>query len=217
MDFLLAALDFLMHLDRHLAQMVADYGVWVYAILFAIVFAETGLVVAPFLPGDSLLFVAGALAATGGMDPWVLGLVLFIAAVTGNTTNYWIGWWLGPRVFQWEQSRWFNRRALDQAHAFYEKYGGMTITVARFMPFVRTFAPFVAGVARMGHLHFQFWNVLGAFLWVASFVATGFFFGNLPVVRENLALIMLAVVVVSFLPLAYAAVVSWLKKRRAAA
>ena len=212
-DLLLAAVSFVLHLDRHLAEMVADYGIWIYAILFLIVFAETGLVVTPFLPGDSLLFVAGALAATGGMDPWLLSLVLCVAAVTGNTTNYWIGRWLGPRVFHWEQSRWFNRRALDQAHAFYEKYGGVTITVARFLPFVRTFAPFVAGVAAMSHGLFQMWNLIGAVLWIALFIGLGYFFGNLAVVRENLALIMLAVVVLSFLPLLYAALAARLKKR----
>jgi membrane-associated protein len=208
-DLILSAVDFIVHLDRHLAAMVASYGIWIYAILFAIVFSETGLVVAPFLPGDSLLFIAGALAASGGMDPWLLSWVLIVAAVLGNTTNYWIGRWVGPRVFHWEQSRWFNRRALDQAHAFYEKYGGITITVARFMPFVRTFAPFVGGVAAMSHSVFQFWNVFGAVLWVASFVGLGFFFGNMPVVKNNLVLIMLAVVVLSLLPLFY----TWLVRR----
>ncbi len=189
--------------------MVASYGIWIYAILFAIVFSETGLVVAPFLPGDSLLFIAGALAASGGMDPWLLSLVLIVAAVLGNTANYWIGRWVGPRVFHWEQSRWFNRRALDQAHGFYEQYGGITITVGRFMPFARTFVPFVGGVAAMSHSVFQVWNVLGAVLWVASFVGLGFFFGNMPVVKNNLVLIMLAVVVLSFLPLFY----TWLVRR----
>ena len=212
MDLLLAAVDFIVHIDRHLAEMVLSYGVWIYAILFAIVFAETGLVVTPFLPGDSLLFVAGALAAAGGMDPWLLCLVLIVAGILGNTTNYWIGRYLGPRVFQWEQSRWFNRRALDDAHAFYDRYGGVTITVARFMPFVRTFAPFVAGVAAMSHAAFQFWSVLGGVLWVLSFVWLGYFFGNIPLVKNNLALIMIAVVVLSILPLVYA----WARRKLAA-
>ena len=204
------AIDFVVHLDRHLAEMVASYGVWIYAILFVIVFSETGLVVTPFLPGDSLLFVAGALAAAGGMDPWLLSVVLIVAAVLGNTTNYWIGRWLGPRVFQWEQSRWFNRRALIEAHAFYEKYGGITITIARFMPFVRTFAPFVAGIASMSHALFQFWSVLGGVIWVATFVGLGYFFGNIPLIKNNLVLIMIAVVFLSLLPLAFA----WASKRR---
>ncbi|MGI9025837.1 MAG: VTT domain-containing protein, partial [Burkholderiaceae bacterium] len=155
MDLLLRIVDFVLHLDVHLTDLVTQYGVLIYLILFAIVFAETGLVVTPFLPGDSLLFTAGALAAVGSMDPWLLFIVLSAAAILGNTSNYWIGRYFGPRVFQWEDSRWFNRRALDEAHAFYEKYGPLALTLARFLPIVRTFAPFVAGVAAMKHSTFQ--------------------------------------------------------------
>jgi membrane-associated protein len=216
MDFLMHAVEFVLHLDTHLADLIANYGVWIYAILFAIVFAETGFVVTPFLPGDSLLFVAGTLAAGGRMDVFAVGATLFAAAVLGNTSNYWIGRWIGPHVFGWEQSRWFNRRAFDEAHAFYEKYGPATITVARFMPFVRTFAPFVAGVAAMSPARFQLWNLLGGFLWVASFVALGYFFGNIPAVKNNLALVMLAVVAISLLPLAYAWIVKKTRTRQAA-
>lgn len=213
MDLVLSLVQFVLHLDVHLADLAARYGVLIYAILFAIVFCETGLVVTPFLPGDSLLFAAGALAAVGSMDPWVLGIVLIVAAVLGNTSNYWIGRYIGPRVFQWEKSRWFNRRALDEAHAFYERHGPIALTMARFMPLVRTFAPFVAGVAAMRHSTFQFYSVLGGVAWVVSFIALGFFFGNIPVVKANLAFVMIGVIVVSLLPIVWAAVA---KKRTAA-
>jgi membrane-associated protein len=211
-DLLLSLVQFVLHLDVHLAELVARYGVLIYVILFAIVFCETGLVVTPFLPGDSLLFAAGALAAVGSMDPWVLGAVLIAAAILGNTSNYWIGRYLGPKVFQWEDSRWFNRGALDQAHAFYEKYGPVALTIARFMPLVRTFAPFVAGVGAMKHATFQLYSVLGGVLWVVSFIALGYFFGNIPVIKSNLALVMVGVIVVSLLPIAWAAI----SKKRAA-
>ena len=205
MDIVLSLVQFVLHLDVHLADLVARYGVLIYAILFAIVFSETGLVVTPFLPGDSLLFAAGALAAVGSMDPWVLAAVLILAAVLGNTSNYWIGRYIGPKVFQWENSRWFNRRALDEAHAFYEKYGPVALTIARFMPIVRTFAPFVAGVGAMKHTVFQLYSILGAALWVVSFLALGYFFGNIPVIKSNLALVMIGVIVVSLLPIAWTA------------
>jgi membrane-associated protein len=202
-EFLVSAVRFILHLDKELPTLIAQYGTWVYAMLFGVIFAETGLVVTPFLPGDSLIFLAGAIAAIGGLDPLVLFSVLFAAAVLGNISNYWIGRWVGPRVFHWPQSRWFNRRALDQTHAFYEKYGGVTLTLARFVPLVRTFAPFVAGVGAMSHLKFQGWNALGAFLWVGGFVLFGYVFGNLPVVQSNLSAIMLAVVLVSVLPMLF--------------
>ncbi len=204
LDLLLQLVQFVLHLDVHLTELVVRYGVLIYVILFAIVFCETGLVVTPFLPGDSLLFTAGALAAVGSMDPWILGIVLIVAAVLGNTSNYWIGRYIGPRVFHWENSRWFNRGALDEAHAFYEKHGPVALTIARFLPIVRTFAPFVAGVAAMRHATFQLYSVLGGVLWVAGFLALGYFFGNIPVVKSNLALVMVGVIVVSLLPMAWA-------------
>ncbi len=206
MDLVLALVQFVLHLDVHLAELVARYGVWIYAILFAIVFCETGLVVTPFLPGDSLLFAAGALAAVGRMDPWVLGVVLAAAAILGNTSNYWIGRFVGPRVFHWNDSRWFNRRALDRTHAFYERHGPVALTLARFVPIVRTFAPFVAGVGAMRHATFQLYSATGGIAWVAIFLALGYFFGNIPIVKSNLAFVMAGVIVVSLLPIAWAAV-----------
>jgi membrane-associated protein len=200
-EILLGAWDLVVHLDRHLAALLQQHGAWVYALLFVIIFGETGLVVTPFLPGDSLLFVAGALAATGGMDVHLLAVLLMLAAILGNTTNYSIGYWLGPKVFHWEQSRWFNRRALDRAHAFYERHGGMTIVITRFAPILRTFAPFVAGIAQMTYIRFTAYNVLGAVLWVGSLVYAGYWFGNVPVVKDNLAVVILAIVVVSVAPL----------------
>jgi membrane-associated protein len=173
MEILAFLVDFILHVDRHLEAFVTAYGAWVYALLFLIVFVETGVVVMPFLPGDSLLFVVGALCGLGLMNyPLSMGL-LFVAAVAGNQSNYAIGRHFGPRVFQWEQSRFFNRRAFDQAHAFYEKYGGFTIVAARFMPFLRTFAPFVAGVAQMTRSKFTFYDVTGGALWVGSLVTAG--------------------------------------------
>jgi membrane-associated protein len=179
--------DFILHVDRHLREFVDAYGGWVYALLFLIIFVETGLVVMPFLPGDSLLFVVGALAGAGLMNyPLVMGLLL-AAAVLGNQTNYTIGRLIGPKVFGWEQSRWFNKRAFEQAHAFYEKYGGVTIVAARFAPFLRTFAPFVAGVAQMTRSKFTFFDVTGGALWVGGLVTAGYLFGNVPWVQANLS------------------------------
>lgn len=191
-----APLDHLLHADRYLGPFVAHHGAWVYGVLFGIVFVETGLVVMPFLPGDSLLFIVGASAATGLIDLRVAVGVLCAAAVLGNQTNYTLGRWAGPRVFQWEQSRWFNRRGFDRAHAFYEKYGGVTLVIGRFMPFVRTFAPFVAGVACMTRWRFTLFDVTGGVLWVGSITAAGYFFGNLPGVREHIELIVLATVMI---------------------
>ena len=188
--------DFILHVDRHLRDFVDAYGGWVYALLFLIIFVETGLVVMPFLPGDSLLFVVGALAGAGLMNyPLVMGLLLG-AAVLGNQTNYTIGRALGPKVFGWEQSRWFNKRAFEQAHAFYEKYGGITIVAARFMPFLRTFAPFVAGVAAMNRRKFTFFDVTGGALWVGSLVTAGYLFGNIPWVVQNLSRIIWAMILI---------------------
>ena len=186
MEFLKFVLDFILHVDVHLATFVQTYGAWVYALLFAIIFVETGVVVMPFLPGDSLLFVVGALAGAGLMNlPLVLAL-LIAAAILGNQSNYAIGRYFGPRVFQWESSRFFNKDAFNQAHAFYEKYGGVTIVLARFMPFLRTFAPFVAGVAQMTRRKFTFFDVTGGVLWVGSVTIAGYLFGNIPWVKANL-------------------------------
>lgn len=203
MELLLSAWDIVVHLDRHLATLLQQYGAWVYLLLFAIIFSETGLVVTPFLPGDSLLFVAGALAAAGGLDVHLLAVVLVIAAVLGNTVNYSVGYVLGPRVFHWEQSRFFNRRALARAHAFYEKHGGKTIVISRFLPIFRTFAPFVAGIARMTYLRFTAYNVTGALAWVVLLLYAGYWFGNVPMVKRNLTWVILAIVVLSLVPLAF--------------
>jgi membrane-associated protein len=186
MDLIGTLIDFVLHVDVHLASFVQAYGQWVYALLFAIIFVETGVVVMPFLPGDSLLFVVGTMCGAGLMDlPMSLGL-LTAAAILGNQSNYAIGRHLGPKVFKWESSRWFNKRAFDQAHAFYERYGGITIVLARFMPFVRTFAPFVAGVAQMTRRKFTFYDVTGGTFWVGSLTMAGYLFGNIPWVKNNL-------------------------------
>jgi len=212
-EFLAQFIDIVLHLDRHLAVLVAQYGTWIYAILFAIIFCETGLVVTPFLPGDSLLFVAGALAATsgGGMDIGILIAVLLAAAVLGDNTNYWIGRWFGLKVLHWGggSPRFFNRGAYDKAHGFYERWGGLTMTLARFIPLVRTFAPFVAGVARMTYLRYFLFDLLGGVVWVVSLSLAGYWFGNLPVVKNNLSLVILVIVGISVLPI----MVGWLRQR----
>jgi len=187
MDIVLFLVDFILHVDKHLAQFVAHYGVWVYGLLFLILFVETGLVVMPFLPGDSLLFVVGTLAGTGAMDITLAMGVLLAGAILGDQTNYTIGRWVGPKVFQWENSRLFNRKAFDAAHSFYEKHGGITVILARFMPFARTFAPFVAGVAEMDRLRFTAFNVLGGVLWVVGITSLGYWFGQTAWVQQNLS------------------------------
>lgn len=186
MEIVSALIDFILHVDVHLANFVQQYGAWVYALLFAIIFVETGVVVMPFLPGDSLLFVVGALCGAGLMNLPLAMALLVAAAILGNQCNYAIGHYFGPKVFQWESSRFFNKRAFEQAHAFYEKYGGITIVAARFMPFVRTFAPFVAGVAEMSRAKFTFYDVTGALLWVCGVTTAGYLFGNVPWVKEHL-------------------------------
>jgi membrane-associated protein len=186
MDAIGALLDFVFHIDVHLASFVRDYGAWVYGLLFTIIFVETGVVVMPFLPGDSLLFVVGAMCAAGLMSLPLSLLLLWLAAMLGNQSNYTIGRALGPRVFAWEDSRWFNRRGFDQAHAFYERYGGITIVAARFMPFLRTFAPFVAGVAQMTRRRFTLYDVCGATLWIGVVTMAGYLFGNIPWVKAHL-------------------------------
>jgi membrane-associated protein len=187
-------LDFILHVDTHLETFVRHHGIWVYALLFLIIFVETGVVVMPFLPGDSLLFVVGAMCGVGLMSyPFSLGL-LVAAAILGNQSNYALGRYFGPKVFQWEDSRFFNKRAFDQAHAFYEKYGGITIVLARFMPFLRTFAPFVAGAAQMTRRKFSLYDVSGGTLWVGSIVTAGYFFGSVPWVQVNLDKIIWAMI-----------------------
>ncbi|MCZ2105660.1 MAG: DedA family protein [Comamonadaceae bacterium] len=205
-------IDFILHVDQHLQAFVASYGAWVYALLFLIVFVETGVVVMPFLPGDSLLFITGALCGAGLLEFGPACAVLLAAAVLGDQCNFQIGHHLGPRVFQWEGSRWFNRKAFDRAHAFYERYGGITIVLARFMPFVRTFAPFVGGVARMNRARFTAYNVGGALLWVLGITTAGYFFGNLPWVREHLEIIIWALILVPGLIAIYGA---WHSGRKA--
>ena len=196
MDIALFLIDFILHVDQHLAEFVRDYGVWIYALLFLIVFVETGLVVMPFLPGDSLLFMVGALAGTGVMSLPVAMAVLLLAAILGDQVNYTIGRTIGPKVFQWENSRWFNRKAFDAAHSFYEKHGGITIILARFMPFVRTFAPFVAGVAQMNRATFTMFNVVGALIWVLGLTTVGYLFGNIPLVQQHLSKIIWALILI---------------------
>ena len=189
-------IDFILNVDVHLQTFVQTYGAWVYALLFLIIFTETGVVVMPFLPGDSLLFVVGALCGVGLMNLPLVMALLIVAAILGDQVNYSIGRAIGPRVWQWEQSRWFNKRAFEQAHAFYERYGGVTIVLARFMPFIRTFAPFVAGVSAMDRAKFTFYNVIGALIWVISLTLAGYLFGNLPWVKENLDKIIWALILV---------------------
>ncbi len=196
MDLLTFALDFILHVDRHLSDFVTAYGGWVYALLFLIIFVETGVVVMPFLPGDSLLFVVGALCGVGLMNLPLSMALLTAAAVLGNQTNYAIGRHIGPRVFSWEKSRWFNRDAFDRMHAFYEQYGGITIVLARFMPFLRTFAPFVAGVAQMTRSKFTLFDVSGGALWVCSLTLAGYLFGNVPWVKQNLSNIIWAMILI---------------------
>jgi len=210
MELLAALWDFVMRLDVHLAAFVAQHGAWVYALLFVIVFCETGLVVTPFLPGDSLLFVVGTLAAAGGMDIVTVMTVLVTAALTGDNVNYWIGRWAGPRVFRLEDSRWFNRRHLERTHAFYERYGGQAIILARFVPIVRTYVPFVAGVGTMPYARFLAFSVAGALLWVLSLCLAGYWFGNIPAVKENLGAVIVAIVILSVMPMA----VAFLRARR---
>jgi membrane-associated protein len=209
MELIAQLVDIFLHLDNYLGAFLNDYGLWVYALLFAIIFAETGFVVTPFLPGDSLLFVAGTLAAAGGLDvQWLIPL-LIAASFGGDNTNYWIGHHLGPRVFRRTDSRLLNREHLDRTRDFYNRHGGKTILLARFLPILRTFAPFVAGVGHMPYARFLAFSFAGSLLWIGLFVLAGYFFGHLPVVRKNLTLVMLVIIVVSILPGA----IAWLRHR----
>ncbi|TVO69053.1 DedA family protein [Denitromonas ohlonensis] len=212
MELIAQFIDIVLHLDKYLAVVLADYGNWIYAILFLIIFCETGLVVTPFLPGDSLLFVAGALAATGGMDITILITTLFVAAVLGDNTNYWIGRSIGQRVFRWEQSRFFNRAAFDKTHSYFESHGGKTIIIARFLPIFRTFTPFVAGVAKMTYSRFLPLDILGGAIWIGSLCLAGYWFGNIPFIKNNLSFVILGIIAISLVPIA----IGWLRHRRTA-
>lgn len=216
MDLLKQMIDFILHAENHLVWFIQNYGVWIYVLLFAIIFCETGLVVTPFLPGDSLLFAVGALAARPemGLRVEIITPLLLIAGIVGDSVNYSIGKWIGPRVFQFESNRFFNRDHLLKAHAFYEKYGGRAIILARFVPIVRTFAPFVAGVGTMNYGKFFAYNVVGAVLWVGLFIGAGYIFGNIPVVQKNMKVVILGIIIVSVLPIAWEMGKAWMEKRR---
>jgi len=211
-DFLKQLLDFIVHIDAHLDSIIQSYGTWTYGFVFLIVFCETGLVVTPFLPGDSLLFALGAFSARGSLDLWLVILLLSLAAIAGDTVNYWIGAKVGPAVFHKENVRFLNRRHLDRTHEFYERHGGKTIIIARFVPIVRTFAPFVAGIGKMSYLRFLAYNVAGGLAWVLIFVLGGFFFGNLPMVKRHFTFVIAAIIVLSVLP----AIVEVVRQRCAA-
>jgi membrane-associated protein len=210
MEFISYLIDFILHLDKHLIELVGQFGLWTYAILFAIIFCETGLVVTPILPGDSLLFAVGALSATGALGTFPSFLLLSIAAILGDTVNYWVGYIIGPKIFASAGSRWLNRKHLERTHEFYEKYGGKTIIIARFIPIVRTFAPFVAGIGRMTYGKFLLYNVVGGVAWIGIFIYLGYFFGNIPVVKSNFGLVVIAIILISVMP----AVIEYLRARR---
>lgn len=205
MELVRSIIDLFLHLDQHLSEVISRYGVWTHLILFLIVFAETGLVVTPFLPGDSLLFAAGTFAALGSLDLGLLVVLLIGAAILGDTVNYWVGAWIGPRAFS-GNIKLLRKDYLDRTHAFYEKHGGKTIILARFVPIIRTFAPFVAGVGAMSYPRFLTYNIVGAVLWVGLFVPAGYFFGNIPTVRKNFTLVILAIIAISVLPIAIEAI-----------
>jgi membrane-associated protein len=200
MELLKQFYDIVMHLDTHLSVIIQHYGSWTYLILFTIVFCETGLVVTPILPGDSLLFAAGALAAIGALKPALLLLVLSAAAILGDTVNYWAGHFVGPKIFHQENVRFLNKKHLERTHQFYEKYGGKTIILARFMPIIRTFAPFVAGIGAMTYIRFIIYNITGGIAWVVVFVLGGYYFGNLPIVKRNFTLVIFAIIIISIMP-----------------
>jgi membrane-associated protein len=209
MELLLKGMDILLHLDKYLDIMIQTMGLWSYVILFLIIFCETGLVVTPVLPGDSLLFAVGTFAAIGSFDLTLVLLIMTLAAVGGDTANYWIGNYLGPKVFHYEGSRFFNKEHLQRTHQFYEKYGGKTIIIARFIPIIRTFAPFVAGIGSMTYRKFLAYNVIGGILWIFSLTLAGYFFGNIPIVRKNFSLVIMAIVVISVMP----GVIEYLRQR----
>ncbi len=203
MEFIFQIVDFILHIDRYMNIIIQQFGLWSYLLLFIVVFCETGLVVTPFLPGDSLLFAAGAFAAIGAFDVTLLILVLSAAAILGDTANYWIGYFIGPRVFHKENVRFLNKRHLERTHEFYEKHGGKTIILARFIPIIRTFAPFVAGVGKMTYWRFITYNIAGGIAWPIIFVLSGYFFGNLPIVKRYFTLVIVAIIIISVLPIVY--------------
>lgn len=209
MEIALSVVDFILNIDKHLTEIVRNYGVWTYSILFLIVFCETGLVVAPFLPGDSLLFVVGALSAKGAFEIGYISIILLIAAILGDTVNYHIGKYIGPKIFQKENVKLLNKEHLEKAYKFYEKHGGKTIIIARFIPIIRTFAPFVGGIGKMNYARFITYNIVGAISWVMLFVMAGYFFGNIPLVRDNFTLVVMAIIFISILP----AVITFLKNK----
>jgi membrane-associated protein len=200
MEWITNGLDLILHLDQHLNGFIRDFGLWTYLLLFLIIFFETGLVITPILPGDSLLFAAGTFAATGALEPLWLFFLLSLAAIAGDTVNYWAGNLVGPKIFHQEKVRFFKKEYLDRTHAFYEKHGGKTIIIARFIPIIRTFAPFVAGIGQMTYLRFISYNVIGGIAWIAIFIFGGYFFGNIPLVKRNFTLVILAIIFVSILP-----------------
>jgi membrane-associated protein len=210
MELLKKLFDFVMHLDIHLRALIQTYGLWTYLILFVVIFCETGLVVTPFLPGDSLIFAAGTFAAAKTLNVWALFLILCAAAVIGDTVNYWIGKIVGPKVFHREKTRFFKKEYLDRTHEFYEKYGAETIIIARFVPIIRTFAPFVAGIGKMSYGKFLSYNVIGGVGWVAIFTFGGYFFGNIPFVKKNFSIVIIAIILISLVP----AVLEFLKHRK---
>lgn len=210
MEWIKFLMDFLIHMDKHLGAIITACGPWTYTLFFGVIFCETGLVITPFLPGDSLLFATGSFAAQGVLNPHLLFLLLSIAAILGDTVNYWIGHYLGPKVFHTEKTPWLNKQHLQQAHAFYERHGGKTIIFARFIPIIRTFAPFVAGIGTMNYWRFVAYNVVGGIAWVALFVYGGYFFGNLPMVKRNFTLVIFAIIILSLVP----AVVEFLRHRK---
>ena len=213
MEVITNLIELFLHIDEYLAEIISQYGVWTYALLFVIIFLETGLVVTPFLPGDSLLFAAGSFAALGVLSPWMLVIILSIAAILGDTVNYWIGHYIGPKAFS-GNVRFLKKEYLDKTHAFYEKHGGKTIILARFVPIVRTFAPFVAGVGAMTYRKFILYNIIGGILWVNIFVWLGYFFGNLPFVKKNFEIAILAIIFISVLPMIYEFVKAKLEARK---